>query len=106
MDRYWYHVLLKGAVKHASKIEERYKDKIPGIGFGGTISEVSGAVKVFGRKMNSDSRLTSFYMLGFVMLALVFFSLFLAVSDKPPSASNAQPQPAAAQTPAAKAPGT
>lgn len=93
MDRYWYHVFLRGAVKHAADIEEQFKDKIPGIGLGRTISEVSGAVRIFGLTMNSTTRLTSFYGLGFLMLVIVFFFLVFAKPDRPPVTSNVQGAP-------------
>lgn len=64
MDRYWYHVLLKGAVMHSSKIEKKYSSTIPGIELGQTISEVSGDVKILGIKMDSNRRLVAFYLLG------------------------------------------
>lgn len=103
MDRYWYHILLKGSVKHAAKIEERYKDEIPEIGLGKTISEASGAVKFLGLNMNSDRRLTAFYFLGFVILALLFWVLLYAHPNQkplpidPPRAM--EPGPAAPVTP-------
>lgn len=78
MDRYWYHVFLRGAVAHAAKIEAEFSDAIPGIGLGSTISDVSQKAKIFGIwKMNSERRLNSFYGLGFIMLAIVFFALWL-----------------------------
>lgn len=78
MDRYWYHVLLKGAVTHSAKIEKRYASSIPGIGLGMTISEASGNVKIFGVKMNSDRRLEAFYLVGAAMIGVVFIFLLLA----------------------------
>ncbi len=83
MDRYWYHIFLKGAVKHADKIEEQLKIRIPSINLGQTISDVSNSVRVFGITMDSDKRLTNFYLLGFVMLAVVFVSLVFATSNRP-----------------------
>jgi len=85
MDRFWYHVLLKGAVMHSAKIEKRYASSIPGIELGKTISEVSGDVKILGIKMNSNRRLEAFYLVGFAMLVIVFVSLLLAKSDGPKS---------------------
>ena len=78
MDRYWYHILLKGSVQHAGKIEDRYKDEIPEIGLGKTISSASGNVKIIGFTMNSDRRLTSFYGAGFFILVLLFVALLYA----------------------------
>jgi hypothetical protein len=120
MDYYWYHVFLKGAVQHAGKIEEAYNDKIPGIGLGGTISEESQSVRMFGIiKTNSQWRLMIFYGLGFLMLALIFVALLFAQKQAagtpaavtttqadaptplpatPSSPSNKQPAPATAAT--------
>lgn len=78
MDRYWYHILLKGAVSHASKIESRYKDRIPEIGLGKSISEVSRNVRLFCIPMNSDRRLTSFYIIGYLILGILFAALLFA----------------------------
>jgi FMN phosphatase YigB (HAD superfamily) len=82
MDRYWYHILLKGSVQHAGKIEERYKDEIPEIGLGKTISSASGNVKIFWIKMNSDRRLTAFYSAGFFILGLLFLALLYAEPNR------------------------
>jgi FMN phosphatase YigB (HAD superfamily) len=84
MDRYWYHILLKGAVKHAARIEDRLKVRVPDIALGKTISEVSGSVKILGVTMNSDKRLTNFYILGFLMLAVIFVSLVFAAPIRKP----------------------
>jgi phosphoglycolate phosphatase-like HAD superfamily hydrolase len=78
MDRFWYHVLLKGAVNHSAKIENRYAAVIPEIGLGKTISEASGNVKIFGITMNSNRRLEVFYLGGAIILAVVFFFLLWA----------------------------
>lgn len=92
MDRYWYHVLLKGAVDHASKIEAELKNEVPDISLGQTISEVSGRVRILGFKMNSNRRLSIFYILGFVMLGILFAALFFSkpVTSGPPIAETAQ----------------
>lgn len=39
IDRYWYHRLLVGAVKHAMSIEKKYKNEMPELG----LSEAIGA---------------------------------------------------------------
>ena len=104
MDRFWYHILLKGAVKHASMIEKKYKDRLPFIGLGGTISEVSGSVKIWGVTMNSDKRLTNFYRLGFAMLGVIFLSLLFAVPHRPPVQNGDQIQPPVASQPSPVAP--
>lgn len=102
MDRYWYHVFLRGAVRHASIIEDEFFNDIPGIGLGKTISSVSGDVRILGLKMNSEKRLSLFYILGLVMIGTLFFTLFIArphrASDPPPApaksmANQSPPQP-------------
>lgn len=81
MDRYWYHVFLKGAVKHAGKIEKEFDGIIPGIGLGSSISKESGEVKIFCKKTNSEGRLILFYGLGFAMIFIVFVTLLLSGRD-------------------------
>lgn len=101
MDRYWYHILLKGAVTHAAKIEAELKDKVPDIALGGTISEVSGDVRILGMKMNSNRRLNSFYLLGFMMLAVVFMTLVFATPNRAspsPSVGSPSASPVVTQT--------
>lgn len=100
MDRYWYHVLLKGSVTHAGKIETELNEKVPGIGLGKTISEVSGTVRVLGFTMRSERRLNTFYILGFLMLAVVFVALMFATPNK----QNAASPPTASIPPATEQP--
>lgn len=94
MDRFWYHVLLKGAVDHAGKIETALKDRFPGITLGGTISEKSGAVKIFGIYMSSIRRLNAFYSLGFAMLAVVGIALYMATPAADSNQRQQAPTPA------------
>jgi FMN phosphatase YigB (HAD superfamily) len=99
MDRYWYHMLLKGAVDHSAKIEKRYADVIPEIELGKTISEASGNVTVLGMKMNSNRRLSAFYFLGGLMLIFIFVCLLLAKPNIPSSQTKPQPPAAVQQAP-------
>lgn len=78
MDAHWYHVLLKGAVIHSSKIEAMYADRLPGIGLGETITKSSGEVTHFGFKMNSTRRLKAFYLIGGFMLVVLFIVLLIS----------------------------
>lgn len=89
MDRYWYHILLKGSVKHAAKIEEKYKESIPELGLGLTISSASQDVRMLGVKMNSDRRLEAFYLLGVAILTLLFVALLFAKPTPKTSANTA-----------------
>ena len=101
MDRYWYHILLRGAVQHSASIESRYGAKIPGIGLGTTISSVSGNVKIFGFKVNSNRRLELFYAGGMVMLVIIFVTLLASHSTNKPdlSGSSARKQTTPAASP-------
>ncbi|MCZ7854726.1 HAD family hydrolase [Agrobacterium salinitolerans] len=83
MDRYWYHIFLRGAVKHASTIEKEFADRIPGIGLGTTISQMSGDVKILCWKTNSERRLTIFYAAGLAMLGVVLLTLLIAQPQRP-----------------------
>ena len=74
---------------HTESIEEKFGDKIPDIGLGKSISTESGNVRIFGIGMNSSRRLSSFYVLGLVMLVIVFVFLIFAKPNRPPIASNA-----------------
>ncbi|MER8390795.1 HAD family hydrolase [Mesorhizobium sp. M1340] len=82
MDRYWYHVLLKGAVDHAALIERLYGDQMPYIKLGSTVSEVSQKVTLFGFKVNSTKRLQIFYYGGFIILIFILIALLFAKADK------------------------
>lgn len=98
MDRFWYHVLLKGAVTHAGKIEATYEGKIPGIGLGRTISEVSGKVRILGFTMNSNRRLAWFYVLGYLMLGVILMTLILATPSQHTVSSTRANAPASQMT--------
>ncbi|HEX8165258.1 MAG TPA: HAD family hydrolase [Beijerinckiaceae bacterium] len=101
MDRYWYHILLRGAVAHAGIIEKQFADRIPGIGLGQSISQASGDVRFLGIKMNSNRRLTAFYVAGFLMLAVVLVSLLWAQPriSAPPKPAQAVQAPASQTVP-------
>lgn len=83
MDRFWYHILLKGAVKHSMRIEEKYSVAIPAITLSATITEASNAIKPFGLKLNSDRRLELFYAVGFLILLGVFGVLLISKPHEP-----------------------
>jgi hypothetical protein len=95
MDRFWYHILLRGAVEHAAKIEAEFSETIPGIGLGKSISNASQNLRFLCVPMNSNRRLVAFYVTGYAMLAVVFCSLLLAHPSASKLATSAQPsQPA------------
>ncbi|MBR1223018.1 HAD family hydrolase [Bradyrhizobium sp. U87765 SZCCT0131] len=93
MDRYWYHILLKGAVDHSAKIEARYANTIPEIGLGKTISEASQNVRILGFKMNSTRRLIAFYSGGAILLVVLFLLLFLTKTASPTANSTSSTPP-------------
>jgi hypothetical protein len=106
MDRFWYHILLRGAVSHASSLENQFNGLIPGIGLTNKISDASRSVRFFGFKVDSKRRLEGFYTIGFLMLAIVFISLLFAQPSRPaanptpPSQSKlAEPMPPSQQRP-------
>lgn len=72
MDRFWYHQLLKGAVRHAEDIEARLESRIPSITLTRTISEAS-KVQLLGTTIHSNRRLTGFYW--FIALLLILGSI-------------------------------
>jgi len=78
MDRFGYHVLLKGAVAHAGKIEGEYSGRIPGIGLGMTVSDASKNVSFFGIKTDSNTRINIFYSVGALMLFVLLIAFLFA----------------------------
>jgi hypothetical protein len=77
MDRWWYHRLLQGAVKHAEAIEADMASQLPYGGYmalGSAIRD-SSPFKVFGRvAVHSDRKIDAFY--GLVGLVLILIMLF------------------------------
>jgi phosphoglycolate phosphatase-like HAD superfamily hydrolase len=107
MDRLWYHMLLRGAVSHASSLENQFNGLIPGIGLTNKISDASRRVRVFGIKLDSKRRLEAFYAIGFLMLVVVFTSLLFAKPSRPttnptPSSQSKliEPNPSSPEKPA------
>jgi hypothetical protein len=90
LDHFGYHTLLKGAVTHAGKIEQDFSERIPGIGLGLSISNASQNVRFFGIEMNSTRRLVCFYILGGLMLTILFYGFSHAniTSEKSSQASS------------------
>ncbi|MCX2841988.1 hypothetical protein OQJ59_10190 [Microbulbifer thermotolerans] len=69
MDRYWYHELLRGAVKHGRLLEESLKSTVPDISLATSIRSASHA----SLNKNAASKLNWFYLtiLGVQVVALV-----------------------------------
>jgi hypothetical protein len=128
IDRYWYHRLLIGAVKHAIVIEGKYKDEIPELALTDAIGRESpyeprGPARWFAKlfvnderyrntgKLHSDGKIEFFYKS--VMLALLVITIVLAglggvTFDKKtpapasPSTTTTAPAPPSSATPAGK----
>ena len=125
IDRYWYHRLLVGSVKHAIEIEKKYKNDMPELSLSDAIGEESpyqprGGVRWLANllvrhdkyretgKLHSDGKIELFYKS--VMLALVLMTIMLAflggftVDIKTPPAkatlaTTAEPAPATSSSP-------
>ncbi len=69
MDRYHYHPLLLGAVKHGKMIEDKYKNLLPEIGLTDAIKEAS-PVKFIFCSLHSQSKINIFYTIGFVIISM------------------------------------
>ncbi len=69
MDRYWYHELLRGAVKHGRLLEESLQNKIPEISLADSIRSASHA----SLNKNAAKKLNWFYLtiLGVQLAALI-----------------------------------
>jgi hypothetical protein len=73
MDRFWYHRLLLGAVKHGKTVEDHLKGQIPIICLAGTIGNES---PTFRGKIHSSNKIDIFYgIIGF-FLFVFFICLF------------------------------
>jgi hypothetical protein len=71
MDRFWYHNLLYGSVKHAQEIEVRLQEKIPGIKLSTSIGNAS-PIHVFSKEIHTNSKMIIFYaLIAFVMVLLI-----------------------------------
>jgi hypothetical protein len=94
IDRYWYHRLLVGSVKHALEIERRYKGEMPELSLSDAIGRESpyeprGIVRLVARllvshpnfreggKLHSDGKIELFYKS--VILVLFLTTLLLAL---------------------------
>jgi hypothetical protein len=76
IDRYWYHELLKGAVHHGQKIEERFKAEMPEISLALEIRDQSH--QSFG--MNAAKKLNIFYW-GIFLIQLIGLVLVFLVDE-------------------------
>lgn len=92
MDRYWFHRLLVGSVKHGIEIEKKYKDSLPELSLSDAIGAESpyrprGVAKFLANilvrhekykengQLHSDGKMEFFYKLVALSLFLLFFLL-------------------------------
>lgn len=103
VDRYWYHPLLKGAVRHGEEVEAEIKKRLGHAGMTAAITESSGVtlrgpMRVFEplgmfrkpeneRELRSEDKITGFYRIGAVALVVAALGMQVAVtfSDEPDS---------------------
>lgn len=79
MDRFWYHRLLYGAVKHGLSIEKRWGKELPDLGLTETIGDES-PVSIFGKRFRSTDRIDIFY--GIVLAAFVGMAITVQCGTK------------------------
>ncbi|PKW26686.1 hypothetical protein [Phycicoccus duodecadis] len=110
VDRVWYHPLLKASVAHGTEIENEIKKALPRAGMTAAITagseyETAGFVRLISRRkeMHSDDKLTWFYSIGGLALALAAIALQIGVLTG--SHSDIDPMPAK-PTPSATASGS
>lgn len=75
MDKFWYHKLLKGAVKHGLMIEKQWGKQIPEIKLTQTIGAASPHKFLFW-EVHTEAKLSFFYGLLFGTLIIVGLTLF------------------------------
>jgi hypothetical protein len=121
IDRYWYHRLLKGAVNHAIKIEQKFRAELPELSLSEEIGKESFFIpkrwrltwlvaKIFVRherfrekgQIHSDAKLEIFYKSVMAVLAClsIFLALFGGVSFDKKGDRNSQGQPRSDRYPA------
>jgi hypothetical protein len=86
MDRFWYHYLLIGAVKHGEKVERRLKDILPDIDLTHSISEAS-PIKIRTMNIHAARKMDIFYLSVAALLFILMISLILI----PPGQNKSEP---------------
>ncbi len=75
MDRWWYHLMLRGAVQHAATIEAKLKNKVPGIELTTSINKAN-KIYIFDKwSFGASRRIDFFYGVVsiFLILAIIIF---------------------------------
>lgn len=76
MDRWWYHRLLHGAVKHAQSIEKLLASKIPSIALSSTIGAYSPVKIPMLGEVHTNAKIDIFYGAIAVILILIVVAVF------------------------------
>lgn len=116
IDRYWYHRLLVGSVKHAIMIEKKYKEELPELSLSDTIGEESPYkpgcfVRCLARmffvrhrefretgKMHSVGKIEFFYksVMAVLVLTAILVGLLGGVTARPAAPPQTSPLPSSA----------
>ena len=84
MDRWWYHVLLYGAVKHGTAVEKFIDKMIPQIGLTQRIGEESPVtIPLLRKKVHSNGKFWWFYGPVFVLLLVAAVAIYHVHTDTP-----------------------
>ena len=104
MDRFWYHRLLQGAVKHGLAIEDSVREEFPQIALTRRIGDES-PITIGKRKFGSSEKMNFFYLsiLGLLLtgalVAVLNHSELRRVSATSGIAASHQPKPLTSVTP-------
>jgi hypothetical protein len=78
MDRWWYHRLLQGAVKHGLELEQRIGREIPGFSLTKSIGDAS-PVHFLWLRVRSDQKIDIFYLLGALVITAIIVAMWRIV---------------------------
>jgi phosphoglycolate phosphatase-like HAD superfamily hydrolase len=105
VDRFWYHNLLLGAVRHGQFIERRHEKVIPELGLAGAIGKAS-PTPFFRWKIHSSRKIDLFYLLGVLVLVLASVGSLFAVRAAEGVPEATRPAATAGANAVPKSPGT
>jgi hypothetical protein len=81
MDRFWYHYLLVGAVKHGTRIEQRLKRVLLDIDLTNSISAAS-PIQIGTRQIHAARKMDIFYLTVAALLLVLMISLIFIPTDQ------------------------
>jgi hypothetical protein len=86
MDRFWYHLLLKGAVNHTVHIENSIKNRLPSIALSTAIGEAS-PILIRGNQIRSSTKINYFYLIIASMLIVTLIAMKSPIQVDPEEGS-------------------